>query len=260
MRLKPFLLILILKSSFSVNAQDNSFEIIYHNFDKNHIPDFKSTIFLKQSGETSISYMLPYEFSKIGLGDLKINSKNEKVANYLFYGDTIRRYIFKNLASGTLVFESPIDPIYKEFKNFEDSLHPFKWKLSDSIKFIGDLKCKKAEMNFRGRVYSAWYSLDIPIPNGPWKFGGLPGLIIEVYDNEEFVFWKLESINRKQVSIPLWPQKIDGNFNDYKIAFKSNFLKLKKSLESSDGITNPNCNTCGGTTEIIMRTPENLTN
>ncbi|MBS4066632.1 MAG: GLPGLI family protein [Chitinophagaceae bacterium] len=257
MRLKFFFLALI--STLSLKAQKSYFEIVYNNFDSVHKPDFKSSIFLRQTDEVSISYMLPYEFSKIGLGDLKVNSKNEKVINYVFYGDTIKRYVFKNFMSNKLVFESPIDPIFREFKNFEDSLHPFMWELTDSVKFISGFICKNAKMRFRGRSYSAWYCLDIPIQNGPWKFGGLPGLIVEIYDSENFVFWKLERINREIVSIPSWPQKIDGNFNDYRTSFKSNFLKFKKALESSDGISNANCKSCGGTTEILMRTPENLT-
>lgn len=56
------------------------------------------------------------------------------------------------------------------------------WKLIDEIKMIGSLKCKKAEIHFKGRDWVAWYSTEIPFPYGPYKFSGLPGLIIKITD------------------------------------------------------------------------------
>lgn len=51
----------------------------------------------------------------------------------------------------------------------------------------------KATCTFRGREYTAWFCVDIPISNGPWKFGGLPGLILKVYDKDHlFVFESIE--------------------------------------------------------------------
>lgn len=41
-------------------------------------------------------------------------------------------------------------------------------------KLLG-FKCKSATAEFRGRKYKVWYTMEIPIPIGPWKLGGLPG-------------------------------------------------------------------------------------
>ena len=60
---------------------------------------------------------------------------------------------------------------------------------------IGPYKCKKATTNFRGRDYIAWFSEDIPINDGPFKFNGLPGLIVEIYDTEAKYSWIIKSIN-----------------------------------------------------------------
>lgn len=46
------------------------------------------------------------------------------------------------------------------------------------------MNCRKATGYFRGRNYIAWFCSDIPIPYGPWKLGGLPGLIIKAYDSK----------------------------------------------------------------------------
>ena len=61
-------------------------------------------------------------------------------------------------------------------------------------KEIGKFTCKKATASFRGRNYIAWYSPDIPLPYGPWKLQGLPGLILEAYDTNKYVYWYSQSI------------------------------------------------------------------
>jgi GLPGLI family protein len=71
----------------------------------------------------------------------------------------------------------------------ENSICLYNWTLHDSIKLILGYNCQKATSVFRGRDFVAWFAIDIPINNGPLKFGGLPGLILEVYDsNKEYVF------------------------------------------------------------------------
>lgn len=58
------------------------------------------------------------------------------------------------------------------------------WQLvSESKKLLGH-DCQKATLNFGGREWIAYYTNDIPVPDGPYKFHGLPGLILEVFDTE----------------------------------------------------------------------------
>lgn len=69
------------------------------------------------------------------------------------------------------------------------------WNLLEETKKIGNLNVQKATTKFRGRNYIAWYSLDYPIKFGPWKFHGLPGLIIEIFDESKRYHWVLKAIN-----------------------------------------------------------------
>lgn len=61
----------------------------------------------------------------------------------------------------------------------------FKWELTDEEKFIQGYSCKKAITEYGGRTWIAWYTLEIPLNAGPYKFKGLPGLILEVTDLTE---------------------------------------------------------------------------
>ncbi|WP_185288882.1 GLPGLI family protein [Chryseobacterium lactis] len=59
------------------------------------------------------------------------------------------------------------------------------WNITDSTKVINNLRLQKAITQFGGRNWVAWFSKEIPIPYGPYKFNGLPGLIIELYDEKK---------------------------------------------------------------------------
>ena len=72
---------------------------------------------------------------------------------------------------------------YNAWHYIEDLEMP-QWELQDSTKTILDYPCQLAISEYRGRTWYAWFTFDIPISDGPWKLGGLPGLILEAYDSD----------------------------------------------------------------------------
>ena len=64
------------------------------------------------------------------------------------------------------------------------------WQLiPDSTTTIIGYHCQLAKTNFKGRTWYAWFAEDIPLPEGPWKLIGLPGLTLKAYDeNKEYSF------------------------------------------------------------------------
>lgn len=119
------------------------------------------------------------------------------------------------------------DVLFKDIKNQEftsqketmgkifliqDTLQNYRWKLENETKFIGDYTCFKAtytreievpknnnmsfsvvksdeepEMTTKEIVTTAWYTPQIPVSNGPGKFQGLPGLILEINDGSQTI-------------------------------------------------------------------------
>lgn len=57
------------------------------------------------------------------------------------------------------------------------------WKILPETTKIGDYKVQKAEADFGGRKWIAWFSQDIPVMDGPYKFSSLPGLILKAEDS-----------------------------------------------------------------------------
>lgn len=68
------------------------------------------------------------------------------------------------------------------------------WKIENETKEITTKKVQKATTEFAGRKLVAWFSTEINIPDGPYKFHGLPGLIMELYDEKNHYTFQLHKI------------------------------------------------------------------
>ncbi len=69
-----------------------------------------------------------------------------------------------------------------------------KWELMQKVDSINNYGCQYAKTEFRGRKYTACFSNEIKISEGPWKFKGLPGLIIQIKSDDGFIEYTLQSI------------------------------------------------------------------
>lgn len=58
------------------------------------------------------------------------------------------------------------------------------WNLMAGDTLVNGVTCKKAMGRYAGRTYVAWYAESVQLPYGPYIFGGLPGLIMCIYDTK----------------------------------------------------------------------------
>ncbi len=65
---------------------------------------------------------------------------------------------------------------------YEEDTQVLDWIISDEIEYFSGYNCQKAECDFRGRRWVAWFTTEIPVAEGPWKLKGLPGLIVQAED------------------------------------------------------------------------------
>lgn len=59
-------------------------------------------------------------------------------------------------------------------------LQTYAWKISNETKDILGYPCKKATCIADKDSVTAWFTMKIPVPNGPGKFSKLPGMILEI--------------------------------------------------------------------------------
>ena len=69
----------------------------------------------------------------------------------------------------------------------KDEDYAINWQITENSKNILGYTCQEAIGDFRGRKFKAYFSKDIPFKNGPHKFDGLPGLILEVRSIDNIV-------------------------------------------------------------------------
>ncbi len=72
----------------------------------------------------------------------------------------------------------------------------FNWKIDAQKEKIGAYNAQKATTEYGGRKWTAWFTADIPLQDGPFKFHGLPGLIVKVTDDGNNYSWELKG-NKK---------------------------------------------------------------
>ena len=94
--------------------------------------------------------------------------------------------VFRNTAYKNLPEQGIVTGIHMPgWVTLQDSMADlFDWQLLDGDSTICEYPCKKAVANFRGRTWTVWYTLDLPYSDGPWKFCGLPGLILSAKESE----------------------------------------------------------------------------
>lgn len=101
--------------------------------------------------------------------------------------------------------------ILKVYVISEDVSKLLNWQITGEIKQVGQLTVTKATCRYRGRKYEAWFCADIPIQDGPYKFCGLPGLIIEMTDSTgtvKFSFMGFKNIAAQNSLMPEIPKKV----------------------------------------------------
>ena len=106
---------------------------------------------------------------------------------------------------------------------------PITWKLSSETKSIAHYNLQKATATFGGRNWKAWFTTDINLNEGPYKFRGLPGLIFEITDEKNnFSFHLVKSYQLKSTYNT---SEFLESFAGQKAIPVSEKILLKKQLE-----------------------------
>ena len=83
---------------------------------------------------------------------------------------------------------------------YSDSVPTLEWSFSDeTTDSIMGYDCRKATVEFAGRNYTAWFTPEIPLPFGAYKFGGLPGLILKIEDAERQLSGRQSDLNARTI-------------------------------------------------------------
>ena len=183
------LLLIITTHAETVSAQTKGL-INYVNTVNDGVPGSPRTINYALSFSGNRSIEVPLRKSQVA----GIQPVSDATFKAVVNTGSKKPFIYKDLGSKKLILS---DHISVNPYLVSDTLHNFNWDITTEKMTILDYECTKATTIFRGRKYIAWFAEAIAIPFGPWKFGGLPGLIIKVSDEEEKYKFELSGIHLK---------------------------------------------------------------
>ena len=142
----------------------------------------------------------------------------------------IKCSIFKNMTTKTI---STTDHIYLQgMYEYEESFDCFNWLITSEIDTIHNYVCQKAICDFGGRTWEAWFTLELPFSDGPYKFCGLPGLILNIADTQNHYSWKFLSIEK-----PSEPMMLYDRIEERTPTTKNDFFKLQDRNKISHNIS-----------------------
>lgn len=87
--------------------------------------------------------------------------------------------IYKGYQDNELILA---EKVFQYELKYKQDLKQIDWEIQPENKEILGFSVQKATGNFAGRNYIAWFAPELPFSDGPYKFGGLPGLILEISD------------------------------------------------------------------------------
>ncbi|MGL4632711.1 MAG: GLPGLI family protein [Leadbetterella sp.] len=198
----------------------------------------KYKILMPKKDGNSITYgtLFLNNQSSLSTPDQDVNTFINGKPNKIFDHSKNRYYQYKDHTAKTIYSTQGSKDVLK------DTLLPVGWKLIGETKKIGSFTCKKAKGKISGREYEVWYTPQIPISTGPWKFYGLPGLILEAKEIDgsiEFEFISL-TLNDKSFETPTLPeirpnQKL-WNKKEYLVYYKKVYSVPQERIYTKDGV------------------------
>ena len=113
--------------------------------------------------------------------------------------------------------------------HYTEPIPQLQWTMARGDSTVLGYPCHKATTRFRGRDYIAWYTEEIPLSYGPYKFRGLPGLITCIYDKDRDHIFTLQGFERAPLGEVIYRNK--------KSYFKTTRERLQQAIRNY--MTNP---------------------
>ncbi len=104
-----------------------------------------------------------------------------------------RYNIFKNFPRGKL---TTADHLPGDHFIYRVELNALLWEIKADTTSIQGYPVQKAMADYGGRTWVAWFTSEIPFRDGPYKFHGLPGLILNIHDTQNHYVFELLSIEK----------------------------------------------------------------
>ncbi len=150
-------------------------------------------------------------------------------------GDYVGRYmsqIFKNYPNGKITVTDHVF-LTGRFR-YEEDMNALGWDILDDTLHIEGYLCQKAVCHYGGRAWEAWFTDELPFSDGPWKFHGLPGLILKVADTKNHYSFDFVSIEVPESGTNIeWHDVSYYGTDDYVSTTRKGLFKVEDELREN---------------------------
>ncbi|WP_417428274.1 GLPGLI family protein [Halpernia sp.] len=190
--------IVLLMIAFALNAQTTANRFFYEltfkpKQDSAKLEKVMTVLDISKDKSIYQDYTLPAQDSliKVAVDEMEKTKTWKDISKSL----VLPKFTYKVIKSYPSMKSTYEDRISRNLFGYEEDLK-FNWKISSEKEKIGEYNTQKATADFGGRQWTAWFSTDIPFQDGPYKFSGLPGLIVKIEDSGHNYSWLLKG-NKK---------------------------------------------------------------
>lgn len=216
---------------------------------------FAYSVFFSQQKDYSFGYRLEYTPDSTDILNTKVEDftlfidkgKSYFVSDNFLKRDSILKSLEKSqnfnftfLKTPNTRFKSVIikentnisfyDNVLKYYFSYQENTK-FVWNIFPDKQKIGEYNVQKATTEYGGRKWTAWFTTDLPYQDGPYKFGGLPGLIVSIEDINNNYRYELISIKKK--SLPENVIFTEKYLKQHKEISKEDYIKTMKNINDN---------------------------
>lgn len=157
-------------------------------------------LFIGNSSSFTCSESLLQRDSVINGSKQIVEYSNRNNSNAIRPGALLKFRIFTsfNRNKSTIIDQAGLDKFYYEEKN-----ERINWIIEPDTATILSYFSQKATCSYRGRNYVAWFTKEIPVSTGPYKFRGLPGLILRITDAKENYYFECIGLEKVYPKYPI---------------------------------------------------------
>ena len=197
-----------------------SYEMVYKKYLTSESTQNVNTILIVTSQSSLFTFEGMINFDKIQR-ERELTEADVLLNRLPFY------FLIKSNGDSTEHFETVGSDSYQ----FKEKLN-HDWKLINQDTIMSGYACKKAIVNYAGRDWSAWYNPEIPITVGPYKFHGLPGLVMMLKDRENVFSFIVNEVKKGDFPFDsktenFFLKKKDSTFESIDI---KDFYKIRKKF------------------------------
>lgn len=142
----------------------------------------------------------------------------QKSGEGMRYASKLLYSVYKNYPAGKITTTDVLS-MTSQWCLYEELMPDFQWEIMEDTAEIIGFHVQKAVCDFGGRTWVAWFAEELPFNDGPYKFSGLPGLILSIADTQNHYRFELVSVEAPDAGT-----KIEFEEQEYMKTTKEDFF------------------------------------